>query len=141
MHGSRKRRGQAAIEYLMIFGIALLLSVPFIVRAQDQVINLRSGSNAVEMHNSLNQFESAIETVNAAGEPARRTFNVRIPRNVVSAQLNSDSIVYELQTPSGVDQVSRSFEISLSGSIPQDPGRHIVSVSATGSGVNLEVVS
>ncbi len=142
MHGfPRSRKGQAALEYLMVFGLALILSAPFVLRAQGQIIDLRSSSNAVDMHNSLNKFESSIKTVSAAGKPARRTFTVQIPDNVESAQLNSNSIVYSLQTPEGIEQVSRSFETSLTGDIPSSNGRHRVSVSATDSGVKLEVVS
>ncbi len=142
MHGfPSSRKGQAALEYLMVFGLALVLSAPFVLKAQSQIIDLRSSSNAVDMHNSLNKFESSIETVSAAGKPARRTFTVQIPDNVESAQLNSDSLIYRLQTPEGIEEISRSFETSLTGNIPSSSGRHRVSVSATDSGVKLEVVS
>lgn len=135
------RSGQTAVEYLMVFGIALLLSAPFIIKAQTSIIELRSGSNAVKMHNSLNSMESAVKTVNAAGSPAKRTFSVEIPDNIDSSAVNEHSIVYNLSTPNGLTQLSRTFKANLTGSVPSRSGRHRVSVRAKPKEVELSVVS
>lgn len=136
-----KRKGQAAIEYLMVFGIALVLSAPFIVRAQSSIVELRTGANAVEMHNSMNKLESAIKTVDASGEPAKRTFVIEIPSNVESVDVNTNSVVYNLSTTEGYSQLIRSFEIDLIGDLPTSQGNHRVSVTAKSDSVELTVVS
>lgn len=137
----KSRKGQAAIEYLMVFGLALILSTPFIMKAQGSIADIRSGSEVIELQNSLDKIESSVKTVNAAGDPAKRTFLVSIPNNVDSAELNQNSIAYTLNTHEGNSQMVRTFEANLTGDIPRESGRHKVSVSATENGVQIEVVS
>jgi hypothetical protein len=138
---SNKSKGQAAIEYLMVFGIALALSTPFIVKAQSSIVDLRQGSGAVELHNSLNKMESAIKTVDASGEPAKRTFLVELPQSVESGQIKSDAIIYNVSSASGSAQMIRSYEINITGKVPQDAGNNRVSVEAKSDSVNISVVS
>lgn len=137
---SNKSKGQAAIEYLMVFGIALALSTPFIIRAQSSIIELRAGSNTVEMYNSMNKLESSIKTVDASGKPAKRTFMIELPSNVESVDVNTNTIVYNLSTTDGYSQQIRSFEIDLTGDLPESQGNHRVSVTAKSDSVELAVV-
>lgn len=138
----KSRKGQAAIEYLMVFGLALLLSAPFIVRAQSSIIELKLGSSSVRMHNSLNKIESAVKTVDAAGEPARRTFQIELPDNVEDGRVTDHSVIYNLTTSAGTSQLSRSFNTTLGSSsdIPTEPGGHEITVFADSGEVIIEVV-
>lgn len=134
-------KGQAAVEYLSVFGIALLLSTPFILKAQTSIMDLKDGSNAVAAESSLQDIEAAIETVSASGEPARRTFTVRMPETVESGEIINNSIVYTLGTRSGKSQMIRTFETNVTGTIPQDPGRHRLTVYMMDGEANIEVVN
>jgi hypothetical protein len=142
----RSRKAQAAIEYMMVFGIALVLSAPFIIRAQSSMMDLRMGSEMLELQNSMDKMESAVETVNAAGSPAKRTFFVEIPSFVESGEVlngsnGQDVIVYRYSTSDGVSQLSRSFDFNITGEVPTDSGRSRVSVAAEKDFVNISVVS
>ncbi|MFB6292125.1 MAG: hypothetical protein ABEI58_01890 [Candidatus Nanohaloarchaea archaeon] len=134
-------KGQAAIEYLMVFGLALLLSTPFILRAQSSIFELQSSAGVVQLQNSLEKTESAIETVSASGEPAQRTFTVDLPEAVESGVIVNNSIVYTIRTSSGKSQLIRGFETNLTGSLPQTPGRHRVTVYMKNGEANIEVVN
>lgn len=136
----KNRKGQAAIEYLVVFGIALALSTPFILRAQGSIMELRSGSQVVTLQNSLDRVESSVETVSAAGEPARRTFSFEVPDIVRDARVFNNSVVYTVRTRSGESQVIRSFDSNVTGEVPADVGRHRMTVYAEGGQTHLEVV-
>lgn len=134
------RKAQAAIEYLMVFGLALLLSTPFVLKAQQSIFDLKSGSDVIGLQNSLDNTASAIETVSASGEPARRTFFVEIPESVESGRIVNDSIVYTVATSAGNSQLVRTFDIDLFGEVPENPGRQEITVYMNDSGAVIELV-
>lgn len=134
-------KGQAAIEYLTVFSIALLLASPFVLRAQSSLIDLRSDSNAVSIQNSLNDIEVAAETVNAAGEPATRTFPVRFPETVRESWVFDRAIVVQVATADTKSNFTRTFNFNITGELPRESGRYRMKTQSNGSEVILEVVS
>lgn len=137
----RNRKAQAAIEYLMVFGVALLLSTPFIVRAQESIIEIRTGSQMLEARNTLNEIQSAAETVNAAGEPARRTFSIRIPEAVENTSVEGRYVRMSINNSRSYVGMSRRFDFNVTGDIPDAEGNYLLAASAESGEVNFEVVS
>ncbi|MDY6774122.1 MAG: hypothetical protein SVS85_02880 [Candidatus Nanohaloarchaea archaeon] len=135
-----KSRGQAAIEYMTVFGIALVLSTPFILRAQSSMMELRIGTQVVSLQNSLDRVESSVETVSAAGEPAQRTFFFEVPQITRNARVVNNSIVYTVRTSSGETQLIRTFETNVVGTVPETPGRHRMTVYARNGKTHIEVL-
>lgn len=134
-------KGQAAIEYLTVFGIALLLATPFVVKAQSSIMDIQSSSSIVSMQDSLNDIDVAVRTVSAAGEPSARTFEISVPENINDTSLRRQSIIVWVNTPTGTSRLSRSFETNLTGSFPSEPGLYLLKVEAVDGEVDLEVVS
>lgn len=134
------RKGQAAIEYLAVFGLALALSTPFIINAQTSMMDLQTSSSALSLQNSLQKLETSINTVSASGEPAQRTFRFEVPSNVQSAQLNENSIIYTINTRSGPSDLIRTFDSPITGNVPQDAGTYSVTVYAEEDATVVEVV-
>lgn len=136
-----KLKGQAAIEYMTVFGIALVLAAPFVLEAQSSVIELRSDSNAVSVQNTLNNIEVAVDTVSASGEPAARTFPIRLPQTVQKTWLMDRAIVVQIRTAQASSNFSRTFDFNISGAFPDQPGRYMLKTQANQSEVEIEVVS
>jgi hypothetical protein len=134
-------KGQAAIEYMTVFGIALLLAAPFVMKAQSSIMEIQSKSSFVSMQDSLNDIDVAVRTVSASGEPAARTFEVRIPESVNETDIREQNIVVRLNTPTGTERLSRNFETNLTGNLPSEPGLYLLRVRAEAGEVDLEVVS
>ncbi|MFB6144096.1 MAG: hypothetical protein ABEJ98_02175 [Candidatus Nanohaloarchaea archaeon] len=134
-------KGQAAIEYMTVFGIALLLAAPFVLKAQQSIVELQSGSNKIAVQDSLNDIETAVRTVSAAGEPALTRFTVSIPRTVNSTEVNTNSVEIVLDTPSGYSTSRRFFNFNLTGELPSEPGLYVLEAQAVNGSVNIEVVS
>lgn len=140
MTARNSRKAQAAIEYLTVFGIALVLSTPFILRAQSSIMELRMGSQVVTLQGSLDKVESSVETVSAAGEPAQRTFRFDVPEITRNARVVNNSVVYTVRTPSGKSQLVRSFSTNVTGNVPDTAGRHRLTVYAEDGEIHIEVV-
>lgn len=134
-------KGQAAIEYMTVFGIALVLAAPFVIKAQSSIIDLKSGSGEIVVQDALNDIEVATETVSASGEPATRTFAVRLPESLNSTDVRLNSTIITVNTPSGTSTFSRTFDFNVSGELPSTPGSYLVKTEAVERGVKIEVVS
>ncbi len=137
------RKGQAAIEYLAVFGIALALSAPFIIQAQETMVELKTGSEAMQLHNSLEKLETSVKVVSASGEPARRTFEMEVPSNVVSAEIQGTGVVYRVDSPSGESDiiVDTGTEFHEDSEVPESQGSHTMRAYMDGDEAVLEVVS
>jgi len=133
-------KGQAAIEYMIVIGIALVLSLPFIINAQESMVELRSGTSNVAVQDSLNDLEMAVETVSASGEPARRTFPVTFPDSLNSTTLHDSAVVVVVNSPTGTNTYTRTFEVNITGDLPDSSGRYMLRTEATSEAVNIEVV-
>jgi len=135
------RKAQSSIEFLSVFGLAMLLAAPFIVSAQNSVVQLRMGADAAELQNSMDKLETAISTVDASGPPAKRTFQMDMPSLVEESYLvNNKAIVYTVDTPSGNSNISRIFDarvVEVSDSLPENQGVYPVSVTAWKDQVNI----
>jgi len=137
----QKLKGQAAIEYMTVFSIALVLAAPFVLKAQSSVLDLRSDSNAVAVQNTLNNIEVAADTVSAAGEPATRTFSIRLPDSVRETWVLDIAVVIQIATSQSRSNLSRTFDFNVSGEIPDRSGRYMLKTQANQSEVQFEVVS
>lgn len=136
----RNSKAQAAVEYLTVFGIALLLSTPFILKAQSSILELRTGSSVVALQNSMDKTEYAVQTVSASGEPAQMGFSFEVPKTVESGEIVNNSIVYTVKTQAGESQLIRTFESNVTGNVPEKAGKHRVKVYAKNSKTFVEVV-
>lgn len=137
-------KGQSSVEFLMVVGIALAISAPFVLSAQRSVINIEQTSRSVALDTSLDKLDEAVSTVSVSGEPARRTFIMDIPDNVIKAQVVQDrAVVYTLRTGGGLSNISRTFDTNISapGGLPDGETGSRVSVVAWNSQVNISVVN
>lgn len=137
-------KGQSSIEFLLVVGVALVVSAPFILSAQESILNIESTSESVSMQNSLNKIEEAVETVGVAGEPARRTFRISIPRGVEEAKVyKKTAIIYTLDTGSGRRNMTKIFDVNVTApsGLPTEEGDPRITVFAWNNQVNITEVS
>lgn len=126
---------------MMVFGIALLLSTPFILRAQNSIFQVHSGTEMVKLDNSLDNVETVIKTVSASGEPARRTFDFKVPESTVESGIDNNSIYYKVRTSESNSTVVRTFDVNITGSVPEESGTHRLTVYAEDGEIKLEGAS
>lgn len=138
-YGSGK--GQASIEYMMILSLALLLSTPFIVKAQGAILDLRTSSSVMDVRNSADRIEKAAETVNAAGPPAKREFTIKLPNSVQSSEVSDQAFIYTVRTSNGKTNITRTFDFKIQGDLPDSEGAHILSATAKSDYIEIIEVS
>lgn len=136
-----KSKGQSSIEFLFVFGLAMLVASPFILSAQESIVRLQTGSDMAELQNSMDKMDTAVSRVGTSGPPARRSFTINLPRNVEEVfVVQEKAVVYTVNTTAGVTNISRIFDHTVRESgrgLPDTRGVHRVSVTAWQDQVNL----
>lgn len=135
------RKAQSSIEFLSVFGLAMLMAAPFVLSAQNSIVQLRTGADSATLQNSMDKLETAVTTVDSSGPPAKRSFMMDIPGNIQEVYLvDNRAIVYTVETPAGVSNVSRIFDTTIvenGDALPDSQGQHPVSVTAWQDQVNI----
>lgn len=120
-------------------GIALVLASPFIIEAQDWMINVSLGTEAAEFQSSFDELDDAIKTIGAMGEPAKKTVRINLPRDFERAEVVNDQAVVFTQNRGGQStNYTRIYDSTVVGDqLPVEQGSHEIVVEAWRDQVNL----
>lgn len=129
-------KGQAALEYMIIVSISLILITPLIVNSQDTVNAISNTRRKALLNDAMDSIEKGANMIKSQGEPARITFNVDIPVGVVSSNITGKYIHYRLDSGDGSDYY-RFFDFNVTGSLPEESGVHSISIKNYEEGVNV----
>lgn len=132
-------KGQASMEFVMVVGMALVLSSPFILEAQSSVIEVSYGSDVGEFQSSLDRLERAVQRVNSMGEPAREVVSLEMPNHIEQAYISNDrGVVFTEDRGGQQSNYTRIFEVPLNDDgLPTEEGTRDVEVEAWNGEVNL----
>jgi len=134
-HASRK--GQSALEYALIVGIALLIMIPLWVS-----INSSLGVTKTELQSSyakhaVSKLKGAADAVYVQGSPAKFTLLVNFPEGISNITISNNEISIRLETPAGISDVVAITLGPVVGSISPTSGTHRVIVRAVDNIVNV----
>lgn len=129
--------GQAAIEYLTVIAIALLISTPLIIQTQQSSIEVRSAFNDGLVENALNGVEEAASLVNSQGDPARVTFRIRLPPGINQTNVSDRFLYVQRRTTGGYTDFYNVLDFNVSGDLPTTPGVHGMVAEAEDDYVNI----
>ena len=124
------RRGQAAVEYLAIVGIVLLLAAPVLIDAQQSAGELQRASDVVVARTALDNAAEAARLVYSQGDPAQVTFTVTMPGNVIQSNVTDQYLHLRLRSPAGPIDLLSTLDFNVSGSIPTSRGQHALVAKA-----------
>jgi len=134
--GSEKS-GQAAMEYLIVAGIALFLLTPIILMGQNAIDGLRKDSSTLIARQTLNMLEEASELDYAQGHPARVTVSAQLPGNINETRFVENMIIMTLNVYGRTGDITTILDFNVTGSVPNTPGIHKITVKAIDNGVNI----
>lgn len=129
--------GQAAIEYMSVIAIALLISTPLIIQSQQASIGVKSAFNDALVQNALNNVEEAAALVNSQGEPARVTFRIRLPPGINQTNVSDQFLYIQRRTPNGYSDFYNVLSFNVSGTLPNTSGVHSMVAEAEENYVNI----
>ena len=83
-------KAQAAIEFMLVFGIALLILIPTFYIFQDYSIRSKDQISTGQLSVIGNDLVNAAETVYFMGLPARLTLELSMPEGVTGMRIEKD---------------------------------------------------
>ncbi len=131
-----QNKAQAALEYMMIVGMVLLILVPIVLYAyQQNEISIRTSQARL----AASQISSAADSLHAQGPGAKTFIDVFLPSGYGSQSYASgNTIDLKIQTPAGMNDIIEITKANLTGSLPADSGYKRVYLVMLGTGeVNL----
>ncbi|MBW6452088.1 MAG: hypothetical protein K0B02_05165 [DPANN group archaeon] len=125
-----KRKGQAALEYMIILMIGLVLITPIIIEGNKKISDLRSTTAALKITETLNAISDTSRLVYSQGVPARIIIDVELPEYINSINITNKHIIITHETERGISDFVETFDFNVTGDISILSGLKKVKVEA-----------
>jgi len=110
------KRGQISVEYLIVVGFVVFLVISILGIATFYASGIRDEIKISQLSNFANKLTSNSESVFYAGEPSKVTINAFLPGGIKSISIIENSLVFEIETSSGLNKISFSSNVPLDSS-------------------------
>jgi len=133
------RKGQAALEYMMVISLVLLFIIP--VWAYMSTVNQEATNeiNYAYGKNAARKVIDAAELVYSQGPPASVEINVYIPRYVQWVNVTNETISFRMNAGYETDVFGIST-VPLNGTMPIVEGNYFIKVESKGAYVQIDPV-
>ena len=112
-----KKRGQIAVEYLVISAVAISIAVGGWYIVQDSLDEYRDQVQLEKMQSFVNQIIAATEEVVYLGEGAKKTVDVDMPQGLQFMRVVKEGEIYYIQvnmeTTAGIQDLLFELPVEL----------------------------
>ncbi len=126
----KRGKGQASMEYIVIFSVAVIMTIPLLIIFAAQQGNIRSDITNAQAQRAASEIISAAEEVYFMGTPAQRTIKVNFPEGIESITINETVLVISLATADRDYDVSRETAAQITGNLSTSPGQKTIVLRA-----------
>ena len=133
----KRKRGQAAIEYVILVGTLMIFLIPVVYYSLNES-SYRLKLNQVD--NAVKRLAKVADVVYALGPGAQDVVAVTIPHGVESSSVANYSVNLKVSALGGLSDYGYRTIGNVSGSVPIQPGTYRILVKHLSEGyVNLSV--
>ncbi len=132
-----KSKAQVSMEFLVIIGLAFLMTIPLIIVFYQQSETLNTDITTSQIDKVANKIRDASDEVYYLGSPSKKTVTVFMPEGVQSISISGNKIIFIIDSPSGDYELVKWSAANLSGSIQTYKGIHHVSVESHNTYVSI----
>lgn len=132
-----KTKAQISMEYLIIVGFVAVIVIPMIIifytyagRTEDQIVSNQMQKIGLKVGDSA-------ESVYYLGEPSRTRVRAYFPKNIDSATIGNNELVFIVRTKQGLDHIVIYSTVPVSGSLDTHSGYHNINIQSRGSYVEI----
>lgn len=136
-HLFSRRSAQAALEYLIVVGIALLLLTPITLRGFQSAGDLDRSLNLLVARNALNQISDGAKIVYFQGPPSAMTLKVVFPDRIVYSDVSGKESYFRIGMGAQTTDVAAFFDFPVTGNISGSAGERTVYIEALDNAVNI----
>lgn len=132
---SRGRRGQVAIEYLLIVMFAFMMIIPLVITFYSESARFHDEVTSAQITQVKDALLGAVEEVYYLGPPSKQTLTLRFPEQITSTEVTDDTIIFTVMSSSGKYELVGYAVTDVSGTIGTFDGIHTITVTATETNV------
>ena len=125
-----RSRGQVSMEYLIIFGIAFMMTLPLIIIYSKQTSNVQADVSQIQIYKIASKISDYSEQVYYMGEPSQRTLYIQFPQGINDVVLKDNLITFNVTTNGLNYLVVRETSANVTGNIAPFSGEHIIIIQA-----------
>ena len=130
-------KSQVSIEYLMIMGFVVVMTIPLLVLYYTYTTNSRDEIITSQVNQIATRIVDAAESVYFLGEPSQTTIRVYIPNQIKGASLDNKEILFNVSTRTGVSEIVQISSVNLTGSLPINQSTYSITLKASSTGVEI----
>ena len=133
----RPRKAQAAFEYMVLIGIALVILLGFVAFSYNWTISSQESLAISAAENSAAKIADAANLVYSQGYPAKTRVLIQIPYNIQQISIQNTTITFVVGSGGGTTDVFADSKAPMQGSIVAQPGNFFIAVQSFGDYVNV----
>ena len=130
-------KSQVSIEYLMIMGFVVVMTIPLLVLYYTYTTNSRDEIITSQVNQIATRIVDATESVYFLGEPSQTTIRVYIPNQIKGASLDNKEILFNVSTRTGVSEIVQISSVNLTGSLPINQSTYSITLKARSTDVEI----
>ena len=132
---SGSKKGQAAIEYMMIISISLIILIPLLFLINSYISQGKDELKIRALEDSVDSLAEISDMVYFQGYPAKMTTKFYMPENVLMTNVTENLIRVRIRTTSGILDVIAFTQANLTGGLPTNSGTHKIRIIAQEDGL------
>jgi hypothetical protein len=125
------------MEYLIIFSIAFMMTLPLVVIYAKQTSNIHADITNAQVYKTASKIIDYAEQVYYLGPPSQRTLIITFPEGIRSVTIVDNTVVFNVTTADLSYQVVRDTAVNLTGHIKAFSGQHVLILRAESGYVNI----
>ncbi len=123
-------KAQVSLEYLLIMGFALVITLPLIVFFFSNATGLNERVTFHQAERVARDVVAAAEKVYFVGEPARTTLKVNMPDNIVDVRIEGREFLLRARVSDADADIYEVSDVNLTGNISHTMGVKYVLIKA-----------
>ncbi len=127
-------KGQAAVEYMIIIGIAMAILVPLFVILNSYTYETRSDLKIRALEDSMDSIAESSNMVYFQGYPAKMSVNLYVPEGVVMTNVSDNLFRVRVRYGNGYTDIVSMTDAIVNGSLPTKAGIYKITIKAVEDG-------
>ncbi|MBL7050896.1 class III signal peptide-containing protein [Candidatus Woesearchaeota archaeon] len=128
------KRGQIAVEYMVIMGVILIVLSPFVYKEVNKYI-VKARIN--DANNLISGITKSADSLYSLGPGNQKHLYIDVPKGVTDVNIYGREIVFAVDTPEGSKDIIMVTKGYVTGVIPIDSGVHKIKMRVLETGVVL----
>ncbi len=131
----KNKRGQAAMEYLFIVGIAALIVLPLTILFFSEISDLTESMTRTQIDKASSTLAQAANEVYYLGEPSQKTIKFYMPNHIESVDMAGNNLTFVIAFDESSFSVRKYSQANLTGNLSASQGTHTVQIIARANDV------